>query len=379
MRKRDREISLDLFVGQAVLGLLCGYYLFKRRFRTRIRSDVRRMRDLRSQFYMNMWRHAAEATGAHLSTLPNGTVEIERVGRKIRVHDNITSLDSPSTLKRAEDKVAVRALLFRFGIPVPHHIVIKLGELDKALQMLRSSRRPLVVKPAERTSGGAGVSTNVTTAPRLRAAIAWAHRYGSRILIEEQIEGDCYRVLVMDGEVLDTVVRHPPRIIGDGASTVRQLISHENTLRLKAGATRAQVLIGIDPDLRNTLASQALNLRARPAKGEVVVLKQVINDNGGRENVPVNGRLCSAIHASARRAAEVVGSRLAGVDIICCDPSVALEESGGAILEVNTVPGFYYHYHRDDSSVPIADRVLNRFFNDSTIESHSVVIAQKVV
>jgi cyanophycin synthetase len=234
------------------------------------------------------------------------------------------------------------------------------------LQMLRSSRVPLVVKPAEYTSGGVGVSTNVTTVPRLRAAVASARSWGPRILVEEQVEGDCYRVLVMDGEVLDTVVRHPPRVIGDGVSTVRQLVRDENKARLEAGKSRALGLIVLDPDVRNTISSQGLQLHSRPAKGQIVVLKRVINDNAGRENVPANGCLCFAILRSACKAAEIVDARLAGIDVICSDPNVPLELSGGAIIEVNATPGFYYHYCRPDSGFPIADRVLNRFFNLAT-------------
>ncbi len=63
----------------------------------------------------------------------------------------------------------------------------------------------------------------------------------------------------------------------------------------------------------------------------------------------------------------MVGVRLAGVDIICRDPGVPLELSGGGIIEVNTNPGLYYHYRATDSRFPLAERVLNRFFNAPTV------------
>jgi cyanophycin synthetase len=349
-----------------VLRLLCVYYFFRRGLFGRVRLGNRRMDALRGEFYGHAWRSAAEATGARFTALTSGIGEIERDGRRIRVCASTTSLDTPMAFKRAGDKPMVRSMLARSGIPVPHHITIGIGEFERALYMLRSSPRPLVVKPAVNTGSGAGVSTNVTTVRQLRTAVAWARAFGPHILIEEQIEGDCYRILVMDGEVLDVVVRHPPKIIGDGASTVRQLVREENKLRLEAGTARAQVLIRLDPDIRNTLASQGRNMRSRPAKGEVITLKRVINDNRGRENASANGRLCCAILDSARTAAGVAGVRLAGVDVICCDPSVPLQQSGGAILEVNTTPGFYYHYHTADSSFPVAHHVLKRFFNAST-------------
>lgn len=352
-------------VVRVTMNLLCAYCFIKRGLRSKVEPGVRRMRAFREDFYNIMWRSAAEATGARFSALPDGTAEIWRSNQLITVCANKTSLDDRATVSRADDKLLVSCLLAQSGIPVPRHIVIVIGEFEKALQMLRFSRLPLVVKPAANTGAGAGVSTNVTTEHRLRVAVAWARAYGPSILIEEQLEGDCYRVLVMDGEVVDTVVRHPPRVVGDGRSTIRQLVRSENKLR-RERTLLAQGLIRFDPDLHNSLSSRGLRLGSRPTKGQVVVLKRVINDNGARDNVPANGRLCSAILESARKAAEVVGARLAGVDIICRDPRVPLECSRGGVIEVNTNPGLYYHYRAGDSIFPVAEHVLNKFFSAAT-------------
>jgi cyanophycin synthetase len=357
-------------LARVTLSLLCGYCFLLRGVRSKVLPGVRRMRAVREDFYVNMWRSSAEAVGARFNVLPDGGAEIQRSGLVMKVCANSTSLDDGAALERAGNKLLVCSLLARFGIPVPRHIVIEVGEFERALHMLRSSAVPLVVKPAANTGGGAGVSTNVATPHRLRAAVAWARAYGSRVLVQEQVEGDCYRVLVMDGEVLDTVVRHPPSVIGDDISTVRQLMRHENELRREMGISRAQGLIRFDLDLRNTLSSQGLNLDSRPPKGEVVVLKRVINDNGTRENVPVNGCLSPAILETACKAVDVVGVRLAGVDIISRDPSVPLERSGGAVIEVNTNPGLYYHYRATGSSFPVAEQVLNRFFTAGTVHQN---------
>jgi cyanophycin synthetase len=355
-------ICRDSFIGQAALRLLCVRYFLRRAFSGRVRLSNRRMRASSEEFYRRAWFNAARAIGAKFSPSPGGITEIERGGVRIRVRANTTSLDSAATLARSTDKTAVRSLLARSSIPAPRQIVITIGNFDRALSMLRSSQRPLVVKPAANTGSGAGVSTGVTTRHQLRAAVAWARAFGPRMLIEEQLDGDCYRILMMDSKVLDVVLRHPPTIVGDGVSTVGQLMRRENRLRLKAGTARAQVLIRLDPDLRNTLAGQGLSLRSRPEKGQVVILKRVINDNGRRENSSAEGRLCPAIIEAARRAAETLGARLVGVDIICRDPSMPLKRSGGAILEVNTTPGFYYHYYKADGAFPVADHILNRIF-----------------
>lgn len=358
------DLGLDHLRNHAEIYFRTSYY-FGRRVLRRLRPCNRRMRILYDAFRADAWSHAAERIGAGYKSLPNGVAEIARDGRRFMLRKNMPSVDDSMVVKRCGEKPEVHSLLARSGIPVPHHTIIRVGEFERALEMLRSSPGPLVVKPANGTGGGAGVSTNVTTAKQLRKAVAWARGYCSRLLIERQVPGECYRILVMDDEVLDTLVRKPPKIFCDGFSTVRQLIRSENKLRLAGGTARAQYLIQIDLDLRNTLASQNLMLSSRPAKGKAVVLKRVVNANASADNVSANRYLCAAILESALKAAKAVGARLAGVDVICDDPSVPLEESGGAVVEINTPPGFHCHYYAADadSRVLAADEILGRFFN----------------
>ena len=37
-------------------------------------------------------------------------------------------------------------------------------------------------------------------------------------------------------------------------------------------------------------------------------------------------------------------------------------ESGGVILEVNSPPGYFWHYHKRDGSCPVALHVLRALF-----------------
>lgn len=357
------DLARNPTVTQALLRVLCIYSFIKRAFSSRFRPGVVRMRTHRACFYSAMWRGAADAIGAWYARLPGDGAQISKEGLRLQVFQNKTSLEDPAAVARASDKLVVHDLLAQTGIAVTRQTIVKIGEIGKALDILKTSGLPLVVKPAANTGAGAGVSTCVRTPGQLLTAIAWARAYGPRILIERQIPGSCYRILVMDGEVLDTVIRLPPSIRGDGISTVRQLVRRENKLRRRCGATRGQVLVRIDPDLRNTIAKQGLTLGSRPPEGEVVILKHVVNDNATAENVSANGSLCAAILESACTAAQLVGTRLAGVDIICQDPCVSLESSGGAVIEVNANPGLYYHYHPNDTGFPIAEEVLTRYFD----------------
>jgi cyanophycin synthetase len=179
-------------------------------------------------------------------------------------------------------------------------------------------------------------------------------------LIEEQIAGDSFRLLYLDGQLLDAIRRTSPAIVADGRSTVRELVEQSNIERIEQGTKLSQVLLTIDLDMRHTLANQGLALRSVPEAGRRVVLKTVSNENLGRENMPARHLLCREVIEAGARAAEIVGARLAGIDIVTPDAGVPLSESGGVVLEVNTTPGYYYHYHQWGKPFPVAVHVLRR-------------------
>ncbi len=122
-------------------------------------------------------------------------------------------------------------------------------------------------------------------------------------------------------------------------------------------------LVTMDLDLHATLRGQGLSLRSVPPKGQVVRLKTAINENSSRENVTARHELCSDILRETAQAAQLSGLRLAGVDIITADPQRSLRDSGGVLLEVNSPPGYFWHYHKRDGSCPVALHVLRTLFD----------------
>lgn len=331
----------------------------------------RQMWAARQAFYESLWRTASAAIGASTTVDPDGVIEMRRGELCFKALGNETQVDDQGAMARAGNKLVTHRLLSQGGIPVPGHVMVKLGEYDRALRYLTSKGGPVVVKPAASTGGGAGVTTNVFTPGQLRSAMSWSRTYGKDILVEQQIEGDCYRILLMDGKHIDSVLRRPPTVLGDGRCTIAQLLRNENRRRIEQGAARAQALISVDRDLANTLARQGFGLELRPAAGAVVRLKQVINDNALHENSPASDLLCVDIVASARKAAELVGARYVGVDVICRDPSLALEASGGAVIEVNTQPGLVWH-NIGGRGPSVVKQILELYFGGRSENSQSI-------
>jgi cyanophycin synthetase len=314
----------------------------------------------RSRFYEAAWREAAAQAGAEVRVIGGSALEISRGERRLLVRDNVTSLDDPVTLDVAGDKPLVYRLLAERRIPVPRHGVFRRDDLGGAWEFAAALAGPCVVKPAQGGAAGAGITTGLTQKGALAAALARAGAWSDEVVVEEQVEGENFRLLYLDGELLDAVRRGPPLLRGDGRSTVRQLVAAENAARAAAGTAAAQSVLGLDRDLVNTLRRQGYELKSVLPEGCVIEAKTVVNDNRREDNEEATGRVCRALVETGAAAAAAVGARLAGVDIIAADPAVPLEESGGVVLEVNTTPGHYYHALRRGPGVPVAVLIVAR-------------------
>lgn len=179
-------------------------------------------------------------------------------------------------------------------------------------------------------------------------------------MIERQVDGDNYRMLFLDGQFLDAVRRYPPRVTGDGRSSVVELLAAENARRYRANNGAATWELIADLDTLFTLEQQGLTPASVPAAGRSVIVRTVVNANGPEFNESVRDEICEALVAEGARAASLLGVRLAGVDVITPDCRRSLSEGGGVILEVNATPGLHYHYETRNpaQAVPVLIPIL---------------------
>lgn len=318
---------------------------------------------MRTSYYLALWREAARAAGARITELPGGFCEIAVNGSSTRVYQNLVMLDHPVTMKLARSKPLVLDLLAAGGIGVPEHAVFSLNDLAPARALLERAGT-IVVKPANGTAGGEGVTTNVRTTGDLKRAAIFASLFDRAILAERQIGGLSYRLLYLRGTLLDAIRRASPSVTGDGRSTIRQLIAAENARRASLAGSEGLTWLRIDNDCRNTLRSAGLTPASVPAAGAVVTVKQAANDNSARENESVPHLLCASVVADGARAAAMLGVELAGVDLITTDPGRPLAESGGVINEVNTTPGLHYHYQTTTPGARVLDPILHELLHN---------------
>lgn len=351
-------------VTSSLLSAATSYYRIRRRLyhRSSTKSEVAARR---TRFYRDVWDEAAAGCGGRVRQVGRRVLEITCDQVVLRTRTNLTSLDDPLTVALTENKPLVYSLLAERGLPVPRHQVVAANDLPGAWAFALAVGAPCVVKPARGTSGAIGITTRVDGRYEMARALAYGGAFGREVLVEEQVEGGVYRLLYLEGELLDAVLRLPPTLRADGVSRIDELIAAENERRLRMGIEAGQSLMKIDRELRRTLAAEHRSLKSVPPAGELVRIKNVVNDNSRDENVSAVDQLSEEVVATGAEAADAVGARFAGVDLITPDPSVPLADAGGVVLEVNAAPGLYYHYMKRDGRTAVATLVLQRLLSSS--------------
>ena len=299
--------------------------------------------------YKTIWQNIANDIGAQFRELSQTIWELYLDDHITRINNYILEFDNPVTLNLAGNKPLVHNLLKKKGIPVPDYTVFRLNELEKAYRFLEKYPTGCVIKPAD-GYGGKGVTTHILKKSEARKAAILASLYSKNLLLEPQIPGECYRILIIKGKMVHAVCRKGCLLTGDGENKIAELIAIQNESLIKEKKNP----INIDRDCLFTLGYQNLSLDTVPAKGVSFLLNSV-NDPDRKQteirtvyNETVTDIICASIRGQAELAAKLVGSDFVGVDIITTDPQKSLQQTGGVINEVNTTPALHHHY---DSSV----------------------------
>ena len=340
------------------------FYKLQRYLNIRSLYRMLHFRELRREFYLDLWRISAARVGAEFEEWDFGFSRISRGGMTTLVKGSFVMLDDHLTHTLMGNKALTYSLMREKGYTVPEYCVYTMQDLANAFAFMERFGGPLVVKPASGTGGGAGVTTGIDSPAGLKAASRLASRFGRDLLIERQIEGDSYRLLYIGGEYVDAVRRDRPALTGDGRHSIRGLVGLENRRRLNDRPAVALTPLRIDRDSVNLLRSQGLTPGSRLEAGRRIELKRAVNENAAPQNHGVKNSVHPDTIAMGARLVQDLGVQFAGIDIICKDISARLSPDNGCISEINTTPGLHYHYQVSNpiTAVPVAELVLEYMF-----------------
>ncbi len=215
--------------------------------------------------------------------------------------------------------------------------------------------KPVVVKPTGLTAGK-GVTVGINTIERAKQAYddaleSFSHtprsKWQTKIMIQEQVEGEDYRLLVIDGNLEVVTKRIPAFVIGDGKKNIKELIEDENSNPKRDILNPSHILkpIKIDKPLHDCLKDQNLTIESVPSKNEKIFVRKVASMSQGGITQDFTDSVSKEIKVMVESIAHSLHAFTLGVDVMCLDISKPLTKENGAILEVNTMPETYLNLY----------------------------------
>jgi cyanophycin synthetase len=286
--------------------------------------------------------HEAERRRIPFERLDNSSLFLLGQGRhQQRVRASCSDLTSEVATEIAADKDLTKTLLSRAGLPVPK------GELVRSVDEARAAAErlgyPVVTKPLD-GNHGRGVTINISAPDQVQWGFDQAREHGRTVIVEQFYTGADHRILVIGGEVVAVAERVPAHVVGDGSRTISQLIDEVNAdPRRGHGHSSVLTRIEIDEAVRAFLQRSNMTPSSIPTRGEAVMLRPTANISTGGTAVDRTDELHPDNALICRRAAQIVGLDIAGIDFVCPNIRESVLETGGGIIEVNAGPGFRMH------------------------------------
>lgn len=294
------------------------------------------------------WRHVGQITF--------------RSGRRRYFRYNALDLNPVGSSEVATDKDFSYFFMRRMGYPTPPGKAFyskahceAIGSKRNATAAYRYAKKmgfPVIVKP---NSGSQGKDVHLAHDKKgLQTALRAIFLFDRVALVQKFLPGRDYRIVVLDDSVISAYERIPLNVVGDGRSTIRQLLRRK--ARSFARADRDTSLKTDDPRISRKLALQNLTFSSRPRKGERVYLLDNANLSCGGDATDVTRRMHPRFRELAIRLTKDMGLRLCGVDVLV-DGDIQHEPARYWILEVNAAPGLDHYVKNGAAQKRIVEKL----------------------
>ncbi|MGE0845533.1 MAG: N-acetylglutaminylglutamine synthetase [Flavobacteriaceae bacterium] len=269
-------------------------------------------------------------------------------GRSVRCRESLSEFTTAVAMSICDDKAVTRRVVEAAGVTVPEQVSAEAPEPEIAAFL--ESHGAVVVKPA-RGEQGRGVAAGLTTMEEIAGAVENARALSGDVLIEQMVEGDDLRLIVINYRLVAAAMRRPATIVGDGSRSVRELIEHQS--RRRAAATGGESSIPVDAETERTVRAAGFDFDGVLPDGEALQVRRTANLHTGGTIHDVTGEVHPALVRAAVDAARAIDIPVVGIDLMVKAP-------GGpdyAFIEANERPGLANHEPQ-----PTAERFIDLLF-----------------
>jgi GNAT-family acetyltransferase (TIGR03103 family) len=292
--------------------------------------------------------------GVEVEDTQAGMFRLSLGSRTVACRESLSDLTSAVAMSRCDDKRLTHRLLGAAGLAVPAQENV----IDdrQALEFLRRHDR-VVVKPAMGEQG-TGVSVDLRTPEDVLAALERVRVQSADVVMEEFVEGQDLRIIVIGGEVVAAAIRRPATITGDGTHTIAMLI--EKLDRRRMAATRGESRVPFDAETQRCIREAGYDAHTILPEGHKLTVRKTANLHTGGTIHDVTDRLHPALADAASRAAHTLSIPVVGLDLMVRAP----DQSSYRIIEANERPGLANH-----EPAPTAARFIDLLFPQSRTQA----------
>lgn len=276
-----------------------------------------------------------------------------------------TSKDSYITALIMENKLVTKDILRENNIRVPKgKDYDNIDEAKKDFRLFKDEK--IVIKPKS-TNFGLGISIFPGEYSRedYDKAVEIAFREDSSILIEEFMTGKEYRFLVIGEEVVGILHREPANVIGNGESTIEELVFEKNKdpLRGKGYKTPLEkIKLGEIEEM--FLKNQGLSFKYIPKNGEKIYLRENSNISTGGDSIDFTDKIHPSYKEVALKSAKAVKALICGVDMVIDNIEEEAKEKNHGIIELNFNPAIHIHcFPYKGENRKAGEKILDLLFN----------------
>ena len=280
----------------------------------------------------------------------NGYFQLSLGGRSIVCRESLSELTTAVAMSRCDDKTVTRKILKKAHLRVPDQQV---ATDQVSIDTFLSKNNRIVVKPAQGEQGQ-GVFVDLEHPGEIKAAIDKASQLCNKVIMEEFVEGEDLRIIVIDNIVVAAAVRKPASIRGNGVLTIRELIEKQS--RRRANATHGESSIPLDAETERTILKANYKLTDILPEGINLHVRKTANLHTGGTIEDVTPKLHPALIEAAVTGAQALQIPVVGFDFLV--PDVAGPDY--VIIEANERPGLANHEPQ-----PTAEKFIDLLFPQS--------------
>lgn len=194
-------------------------------------------------------------------------------GIEKRFMDGCSNYNTLAVRKKSRTKQQARDVFAEHKIPHAKGAIF-VNPLT-AYRFVKQYGFPVVIKP--NVSGySRGSHFPITNFREFWKAVFMVKIWWPSSIIEEYLEGRNYRVVVIKNEIMSVIRRYPPFVVGDGKTTIADLIDAENQQRQQMKLLPVIHLISKNRQTQRFLKKQHMNLNSVPDPGTKVYLHNKI-------------------------------------------------------------------------------------------------------